>query len=321
METWIREFRIDALPPLKEIVMARSKKPETKVQKKNGETVKPARTKAKPAHETAPLPSLNEVIEQAEYKQHQFGQVWQPFDEATFNELVANIDRRGLDSRIMLYQGMILDGWHRYLACLATKTSPQFDEFKGSELEAAELVHASGIRHNSSADQRYASFVLLCDACPEFKAKFEQLKDKGTEQKKAGIPLITDNQRVDVLKTKAEAATVSKSTARKVEEVRKHKPEKIKEIAEGKTSANKVLKTLKDNEGAKATKARKFSFSETAQVTVNLEESGLFEVGCAEKGGVNNIWELYRRSVEELRRLLNKAMDEDDKCEADELPD
>jgi hypothetical protein len=29
----------------------------------------------------------------------------------------------------------VLDGWHRYLACLATKVKPKFAQFKGSELE------------------------------------------------------------------------------------------------------------------------------------------------------------------------------------------
>ena len=109
----------------------------------------------------------------AEYKQHPHGKVWQPFDDKTFNELVGNIDRRGQDKEITLYQGMVLEGWHRYLACFATKTKLKFTEFNGTDLEAAELVHASGIRRHSSADQRYASFLA------HFKAKYEELKAKG----------------------------------------------------------------------------------------------------------------------------------------------
>jgi hypothetical protein len=141
---------------------------------------------------------------------------------------------------------MILEGWHRYLACLATKTQPKFAEFKGSDLEAAERVHASGIRRQSSADLRYASFVLLCDACPEFKAKYEDMKQKGTQQQQAGKPVSTDGQRVDVLKAKAKAAGTSKGTAAKVERINKVKPEAVAEIAGGKTSANKVLKGMKE---------------------------------------------------------------------------
>jgi hypothetical protein len=187
---------------------------------------------------------LEDQIAKAKYLQHPFGKCWQPFDEATFEELAGNVHRRGLDKVIILYQDMVLDGWHCYLACLATKVPPKFDEFKGSDLEAAELVHASGIRRNVSADQRYASLVMLCEACPAFKEKYEQLKAKGEQQRKAGTPLDTGSQRVDVVKAKAEAAGVSKATAKKVERVKKAKPEAVAEIAAGKTTANKEMKKL-----------------------------------------------------------------------------
>jgi hypothetical protein len=191
------------------------------------------------------------LIAEAEYKQHPYGKVWQPFDLDDLGELAGNIDRRGLDHEILLFQGMILEGWHRYLACLATKTTPKFAEFQGSDLEAAERVHASGIRRQSTQDQRYASFSLLCDACPEFKAKYEQMKEKGVEQQQAGKPLSTDGQRVDVLGAKAAAAGVGRSTAAKVEKVKKQNPEAVADIAAGKVSANKMLKKTKKGNGAK----------------------------------------------------------------------
>lgn len=186
----------------------------------------------------------DDLLKQAEYKQHPFGQVWQPFEKEAFQELAADVDRRGLDKEITLFQGMILEGWHRYLACLATKATPKVVEFKGSDLEAAELVHASGIRRHSSADQRYASFLMLCEVCPAFKNKYEELTAKGVQQKQGGKPLGTGGQRVDVVKAKAKAARVSKTTAKKVERVKKERPEVVADIAAGKTTANKELKTL-----------------------------------------------------------------------------
>jgi hypothetical protein len=188
------------------------------------------------------VPSLDDLIQQAEYQQHPYGQVWQRLDPDTFEEMSRNVDRRGLDREIILYDRLILEGWHRYLACLAAKVQPRFTEFKGSNLEAAELVHASGIRRHSSPDQRYASFILLCDACPEFKAKYEKLKAKGEHQQKVGKPLDTGAQRVDVVQAKAEAAGVSKTTAKKVERVMKGNPAAVPEIAAGTTTANKALK-------------------------------------------------------------------------------
>ena len=189
--------------------------------------------------------AVENLIAEAEYQQHPYGKVWQGFDLDTLAELAGNIDRRGLDQEILLHQGMVLEGWHRYLACLVTKTTPKFAEFQGTDLEAAERVHASGIRRQSTPEQRYASFDLLCEACPAFKQKYEQLKEKGIQQQQAGQPLSTDGQRVDVVGAKAAAVGVSRSTAAKVEQVKKQKPEVVADIAAGKTSANKVLNKTK----------------------------------------------------------------------------
>jgi hypothetical protein len=190
---------------------------------------------------TVTAEAVDRLIEQAEYKQHRYGQAWQRLDLPTFQELVGNIDRRGLDQEILLYQGMILEGWSRYLACLATKTQPRFVEFRGTDLEAAERVHASGIRRQSSAEQRYASFLLLCERCPAFGAKYEALKQKGAQQQQAGTPLSTERQRVDVLGAKAAAEGVSRSTAAKVEAAAKRNPGAVARIATGETTANEEL--------------------------------------------------------------------------------
>jgi hypothetical protein len=210
---------------------------------RNGQGASPQQdAQGVPGRLTISPETIERLIAEAQYQQHPYGKVWQRFDLDALAELAGNIDRRGLDQEILLYQGMILEGWHRYLACLATKTTPKFAEFTGSDLEAAERVHASGIRRQSTPEQRYASFVLLCEACPAFKEKYEELKEKGIQQQQAGKPLSIGGQRVDVVGAKAAAVGVSRSTAAKVEQVKKEKPEAVADIASGTTSANKVLK-------------------------------------------------------------------------------
>jgi hypothetical protein len=76
--------------------------------------MKRRKTMTQDAMQTEAL-KLEDLIAKAKYKQHPYGQSWQPFDAATFKELVADVDRRGLDKEIVLYQDMVLDGWHRYL--------------------------------------------------------------------------------------------------------------------------------------------------------------------------------------------------------------
>ena len=207
------------------------------------------------------------------YDQHPYGKSWKPFDEATFADLVNDIKQRKLDQTIWLYQGMVLDGWNRYQACIKAGKTPTFKEFKGTDLEAAELVHASGIRRHITQEQRAAAFLLLCEACPEFKAKFEQMAEQGKQQQKAGTPLTSPGQRVDTKKAKAKASRVGKSTFTKVEAAGKKGGKKaIEDIAAGKTTAAAVLKIAAEPEEEELGWAPYTSYDELSGEQANFTE-------------------------------------------------
>src|ERR1019366_272452 len=128
-------------------------------------------------------------------ERHPLSAIWPDLDHA---DLSADVAKRGQDEAILLYQGKILDGWHRYLSAIKEGKAPKFKEFKGTMLEAAERVHAANnLRRHMTADQRYACFSQLCKEVPEFEAKYEALKTKGKGQQEAGQPLATDSQRVN----------------------------------------------------------------------------------------------------------------------------
>lgn len=52
------------------------------------------------------------------YKQHPLGAAWNMLDDDAFKALIDDIDQNGLREKITVYEGMILDGWQRYNACL-----------------------------------------------------------------------------------------------------------------------------------------------------------------------------------------------------------
>lgn len=229
--------------------------------------------------------SVEQIIRDAEYQQHSYGKAWHRYDLDDLIVLSDNIRSRGQDQPILLYQGKVLDGWHRYLACLLSKTDPVFSEFTGTELEAAEKVHASGVRRQSTAAQRYAAFLALTDSCPEFRGKYAELKREGLNNKSAGTPLSMGGQRVDVLGAKAAAAKVSRSTAAKVEKLKKVKPEAVAEVAQGKISVNQGLKSI-DKKSSTARKTRKPAYSqhvsepseETRNVTLQVPDCLVAEI-------------------------------------------
>jgi hypothetical protein len=171
---------------------------------------------------------------------------------------------------------------------------------------------------------------MLCDACTEFKKKYEQLRQKGTEQRETGKPLSTGEQRVDVLGTKARAAGFGRSTAAKVEKIKKQKPEFVADIAAGRTTANKVLKKV-TSDGVKTKKAenkekrkktdRSFSFSSEALIQVRILEPGKFQFTIEDsKNGVINL-KMYRKQMAELNTQIEKNLQNDDGFEPAEIPD
>ena len=66
-----------------------------------------------------------------EYEQHPYGEFCIAMKPDKYNDLVASIRKSGLREPIILFEGKILDGWHRYKACKATDVVPKFKEYTG----------------------------------------------------------------------------------------------------------------------------------------------------------------------------------------------
>jgi hypothetical protein len=117
-----------------------------------------------------------------EYEQHPLGKMLPPMEEGDFWALEADIQKNGLRDAITLYQGKVLDGWHRYRALrdaggfLQTlsdrprcEVEPKFEEFKGDDAGATALVLSKNIyrRHLATAEQRLDLIAKLLKAMPE----------------------------------------------------------------------------------------------------------------------------------------------------------
>ena len=68
--------------------------------------------------------------------------LWSPFIEDTVNKVAKRMKLSGFDRNqsVVLYEGKILDGRHRYLAAVKAGIDPIFSEFHGSREEAIEYV-------------------------------------------------------------------------------------------------------------------------------------------------------------------------------------
>jgi hypothetical protein len=63
------------------------------------------------------------------YTQHPLSAVLPPLSATDHAKLRADIARDGLLFAIWLFEGMVLDGWHRYRICLEVGVEPRFEVF------------------------------------------------------------------------------------------------------------------------------------------------------------------------------------------------
>lgn len=68
-----------------------------------------------------------------DYDLHDLCKLFPPMPEDQFNSLIDSIRDHGLLTPIMLYEGKILDGRHRYKACINLRIEPSFKEYEGDD--------------------------------------------------------------------------------------------------------------------------------------------------------------------------------------------
>jgi hypothetical protein len=101
-------------------------------------------------------------------ERHPLSRICGPMDGDTFMALVAGMVRNGFmpDHPIRMYQGQVLDGWHRYQAALMAHdinpdVAPVFTQFEGDDEAARTLVRTEHTRRDWTKSQRSMAEVAL----------------------------------------------------------------------------------------------------------------------------------------------------------------
>lgn len=91
------------------------------------------------------------------YTQHPLGAKWPAMEEEAFKALIDDIDANGVREDIVLYDGMILDGWHRYKACLELNVKkPPMVEYDGDDPASFVLTKNLHRRHATPSQIAFA---------------------------------------------------------------------------------------------------------------------------------------------------------------------
>lgn len=93
-------------------------------------------------------------------KQHPLSAAFPAMPEPEFRELVEDIRQHGQRDPILIHEGMVLDGWHRYRACTELGIKPKSFTFGGGDpIAFVESVNLH--RRHLSASQRAMAVVTL----------------------------------------------------------------------------------------------------------------------------------------------------------------
>jgi len=78
---------------------------------------------------------MSVIYKLPEYDQHPIALALMPggMDDNEFNAFCADIEERGIIMPVTLYEGKVLDGWHRYRAAKRTGSAPKFIKYEGSD--------------------------------------------------------------------------------------------------------------------------------------------------------------------------------------------
>jgi len=93
---------------------------------------------------------------------HKLATIFPPMSDAEYEALVIDIYKNGQHDPIWLYEGQIMDGRHRYQACLDNHIEPIIKEYDGDD-PLGFVMSINLHRRHLSGDQKEAVYIRLRD--------------------------------------------------------------------------------------------------------------------------------------------------------------
>lgn len=150
--------------------------------------------------------------------------------------LKQDIRQHGLKHAIVLYQGKILDGWHRYRICLELSIKPRFVTLDQDAEILAEAITQNLARRQLIPAQRYGVFLRIADKFPEVQARIDAAKQNAKRRQEAGRGRSEPQLRQRSSEAVGQMCGVSHATVERVDRLRRLSPEWFEEVMEGKTT-------------------------------------------------------------------------------------
>jgi len=179
------------------------------------------------------------------YAFHEYANLFPMLDDDALAELTADVRSNGLLEAIVLYEGKILDGRNRYLACREAGVEPRFTQYDGND--ALQYVVSKNLHRRHLKSSQRAAIAL--DVLPMLEAQarkrqLAQLKQGNETPVPEKIPEREGEAR-------EQAAAMLGTNPRYVSDAKKLKdkaPDLLEEVRKGNLTIGKAKNELKRRE-------------------------------------------------------------------------
>lgn len=233
-----------------------------------------------------------------EYEFHSYCTLFPQADEKTLTDISADIKENGLNEPIILYEGKILDGRNRYLACGMAGVEPTFKNYTGDE-PLQYVVSKNLHRRHLNESQRAMLGQKLWKMAHEGESPAKVTQEDISKQFNVSPASVRSAARlaevaIDEIKDKVEAGTLSINKAADLVK----KAQKI--------SGVKSKEGMPEEEKAKLKEAQtKLLNEEVDDIEPTSEGSTAEEFNQAVLSGVYD-GKRYRRDVQEIQSTIAK---------------
>lgn len=157
-----------------------------------------------------------------------------------YEALKEDIQKNGLQVPITRYEGMILDGRHRFKACEELKVEPQYQDFHQNGIQAVDYVIIHNL-HRRHLNQSQKAVISL-----EYKDQLVKKSKENTIKPVKGMGKGRDDNK-DAYKLTAKMFGVGHGVIRMANFIRNEKPKLLKEIKDGTLTVSKAYYMDRDN--------------------------------------------------------------------------
>ncbi len=172
-------------------------------------------------------------------RQHPIGKLLPAMTGEEYEFTKADIRRIGQYDPILLLDGMVLDGWHRYCICLEIGIEPKFKRLRKRADALAEVISRNLARRQLTPGQRYGVLLRIAAAFPEVQASLDAVKAEAKKRQESGQPLPLKRQRSS--EVIGLMAGVSHATVERVDRLRKLDPALFDKMVNGKVALTEAI--------------------------------------------------------------------------------